>query len=158
MTIRQGICLLLITTTALVVISCTNKRHFEQNINVPDASWAAHSDIPFTVVIDDTSARYDFYVNIRNEVDYPYSNLFLFLQTTSPDQQTARDTIECLLADYDGRWLGSGMGSVKFNRFLFQRAVKFSKPGTYIFEFEQAMRIDPLKGIRDIGIRIDKSQ
>jgi gliding motility-associated lipoprotein GldH len=143
---------------AVAFSACHNHRHFEQNTTIPDGSWAAHNNIPFTVVIDDTVSLYDFYVNIRNDVNYPYSNLYLFLKTTFPDKSVARDTIECMLASYDGRWLGSGMGSVRYSKFLFQQGVRLRKAGTYTFEFEHAMRIDPLKGIRDLGIRIDKQQ
>jgi gliding motility-associated lipoprotein GldH len=73
-----------------------------------------------------------------------------------PDGQMSRDTAELTLADYDGRWLGSGMGSVKFSHFLFQKDVRFKQAGTYRFVFEQAMRVNELNGINDIGLRIEK--
>jgi gliding motility-associated lipoprotein GldH len=60
------------------------------------------------------------------------------------------------LADYDGKWLGSGISDVKFNRFLFQKGVRFPQKGRYFFEIEQAMRVKDLKGIVDIGIRLEK--
>lgn len=137
-------------------VSCHSNRFYEANRVIDKAAWAAYNNMAFAVVIDDTNARYDFYLNIRNDVNYPFSNLFLFLKTTFPDQGIARDTIECLLSAPDGKWLGSGMGSVRFNRFLFQEGVRFRKAGTYVFELQQGMRVDPLKGIRDVGIRIDK--
>ncbi|HNW75757.1 MAG TPA: gliding motility lipoprotein GldH [Bacteroidales bacterium] len=158
MTIRQVTVLLSFFTVAFVIVSCSNDKYFERNVKIADGSWATNNKIPFSVVIQDTTTFYDFYVNLRNDVTYPYCNLILFMQTTFPDGKIARDTIECLLADFQGKWLGSGMGSVRYNRFLFQQGVKFKKPGMYCFEFEQAMRIDPLTGIRDIGIRIDKKQ
>lgn len=78
------------------------------------------------------------------------------MKTTFPGGQFAMDTIECTLAEADGKWTGSGMGRVRFNRFLFQKDIRFRHGGTYEFTFEQAMRITELKGISDIGIRIDK--
>lgn len=156
MKLRPAGILMLLILLAITVISCHSDRFFEQNHEITNGSWAAHNNLSFVVVITDTSALYDFSVNIRNDVTYPYSNLFLFLKTTFPNRESARDTIECLLAANDGRWLGSGMGSVRFNRFLFQQGVRFREPGTYRFDFVQAMRVDPLRGIRDVGIRIDK--
>jgi gliding motility-associated lipoprotein GldH len=156
MAIRQVRIPVFLFLAAVVLFSCNHDRLFEKNVRITNGSWASHNNIPFSVVIEDTNTRYDFYVNIRNDVSYPYSNLFLFLKTTFPDKRVASDTVECLLASYDGRWLGSGMGSVRFSRFLFQQGVKFQKTGTYLFEFQQAMRVDPLPGIRDIGIRIEK--
>ena len=158
MTIRQAIFFLSLCTLVLAGSSCSDDRFYEQNREIRNGSWAAHNIVSFSVVIEDTAAWYNFYVNLRNDVKYPYSNLFLFLKTTFPDGREAKDTIECMLARYDGKWLGSGMGSVRFNRFLFQEGVRFRNCGTYTFDFEQAMRVDPLKGIRDIGIRIEKNE
>jgi gliding motility-associated lipoprotein GldH len=156
MTIPQARSILILLTAALWGSSCTDGRFYEQNREIANGSWAAHNNVSFSVVIEDTAATYDFYLNLRNDVNYPYSNLFLFLKTTFPDRRVARDTIECLLAGYDGKWMGSGTGSVRFNRFLFQKGVRFSSAGTYTFDLEQAMRVDPLIGIRDAGLRIEK--
>ena len=109
-------------------------------------------------MIDDISSSYSFFLNIRNTGDYPFSNLFLFLKTTYPDGRTTRDTIECTLADNEGKWLGSGMSDVKFNRLLFSKGVRFPQKGNYGFELEQGMRISDVKGISDIGIRLEKER
>ncbi len=88
-------------------------------------------------------------------MNYPFANIYMFLDTRFPDGRIARDTVECQLADYDGRWLGKGSGSIKSNRFLFQKAVRFRQKGNYAFTFEQAMRTSELKGIRDVGLEIE---
>ena len=149
--------LLLMTGIFLVLfISCTDQRFFEESVKIDDGQWSSDNILTFSTVITDTVSRYDFYLDVRNDISYPYSNLYLFLKTIFPNGQVTRDTIECMLAGYDGKWLGSGAGSVRFNRFLFQQGMPFHICGTYRFELEQAMRIEELKGIRDIGIRIDK--
>lgn len=68
-----------------------------------------------------------------------------------------RDTVELTLADPSGKWLGSGMGDIWDNRVLFKQQFRFPEKGTYIFTLEQAMRIDPLPQIMDVGIRIEKA-
>jgi len=142
----------------LLLCSCDPKRLFEENRVVDKGIWSSTEKQIFEVTIPDTTLRYNVYLNIRNAMEYPYSNLYIFMQTVFPDGRIARDTIECALADYDGRWLGSGMGSVKYNRFLLQNGVSFRQKGTYRFELEQAMRVNELKGIRDIGLRIEKNE
>ena len=77
------------------------------------------------------------------------------MNTTLPDGRISRDTLELTLADYDGRWLGSGIGSVKFSKFLFRKGIRFKQKGHYRFELEQAMRVKELKGIKDIGMRFE---
>jgi len=147
---------LLFILSLLVFHSCDSKRFFEENKQIENGKWNNTDKATFHVTITDILSRYNFYFNLRNGGDYPYSNIYLFLKTVFPDGRIAMDTIECPLADYDGKWLGSGISEVKFNRFLFQKGVRFPQKGQYIFEVEQAMRVNELKGITDIGIRLEK--
>jgi gliding motility-associated lipoprotein GldH len=140
----------------LILASCDSKRFFEENKTIENGVWTSNISRAFNVNITDTLAHYDLYLNIRNDGVYPYSNLYLFIHTLVPGGKTATDTVECQLADPDGKWRGSGLGSLKFNRFLFQKGMVFPRKGTYRFELEQAMRVKELKGIRDVGIRIEK--
>jgi gliding motility-associated lipoprotein GldH len=144
--------LLLVTLTA----SCDRRRVYEENIPIEGGVWNAGQKLVFSVDIPSKTQPYNVLLNIRNTPDYPYSNLFLFLTTRYPDATTSRDTLELTLADYDGRWLGEGMGSVKFSRFLLKKLVQFPQTGKYSFELEQAMRVKELKGIRDAGFRIEQ--
>ena len=148
--------LLLLLLLIVVIASCDSKRVFDENVAMKKGIWNVKNVIPFEVAIPDLTSRYNVYLNIRNGQEYPYSNLYLFLHTDFPDGHTACDTVELTLADYDGRWLGSGMGSVKFSRFLFHKGVQFKQAGTYRFKLEQAMRVNDLIGIYDIGLRIEK--
>jgi gliding motility-associated lipoprotein GldH len=148
--------LLLILLITGMMISCDSKRIYEENLVVEKGIWNVNNKVKFEVAVTDIVLRYNIYLNVRNAPEYPYCNLYLFLNTRFPDGRIARDTLELTLADYDGRWLGSGMGSVKFSRFLLQKGVQFKQKGTYLFELEQAMRVHELKGIRDIGLRIEK--
>jgi gliding motility-associated lipoprotein GldH len=154
--LRFPVLFLFIPGIFLILSGCDPNRHFEENKSIPGGVWNRDDRIVFMVNVTDTAAAYDLFLNIRNSGDYPYSNLYLFIHTRWPDGRTAHDTVECQLASYEGKWLGSGIGSVKFNRFLFQKGVVFRLPGTYLFEMEQAMRETGLKGIRDIGLRIGK--
>ena len=136
--------------------SCDSKRFFEENKRIDKNTWNNKEKVKFVVSINDIQSRYSFYINLRNSTDYPYSNIFLFLKTVFPEGDIARDTIQCQLADYSGKWTGSGITNLKFNRFLFQKGIRFPRKGQYIFEIEQAMRVTELKGISDIGIRLEK--
>lgn len=148
---------LLLTGFMLVLLTaCDGTRIFEESKKIVDGVWRSDNILPFSAVISDTQSLYNFYLDVRNDITYSYSNLYLFMKTVFPDGQVTTDTIECTLAGYDGKWLGSGSGSVRFNRFLFQQNMRFPITGTYLFEVEQAMRVEDLKGILDIGIRIDK--
>ena len=138
------------------LVSCDRNQVYEQNSQIGQGIWNVRKPVVFDFEISRLNQRYNVYLNVRNSPEYPYSNLFLFLTTTYPDEKKSKDTLELTLADYDGRWLGSGMGSVKFSRFQLKKGLQFMKTGRYRFEMEQAMRVNDLKGIRDIGLRIEK--
>jgi gliding motility-associated lipoprotein GldH len=128
-----------------------------------EKGWPAKQLITFEAEMKDTNQLYDVYINVRNAESYPYKNLFMFLHTTYPNKDFSVDTIECVLADEQGHWLGKGMGDLYDNSILFKKNARFKQAGIYKFAFEQAMRygnkneIDPLPLIMDIGISIEKA-
>ncbi len=154
---RRLLPFLFLPLLVLLLISCDKKRFFEENKSIPNGVWNNSERVKFDVPVKDTLDGYNFFLNVRNAGDYPYSNLYLFVHTTTPDGIIAGDTLECQLASVDGKWLGTGIGNLKFSRFFFQENVRFHKAGVYHFEIEQAMRVKTLKGIHDIGIRIEKN-
>ncbi|MCG3167468.1 MAG: Gliding motility lipoprotein GldH [Bacteroidia bacterium] len=145
-----GLCLLVFLS------ACDSKRIYEQNIELQNNTWNAAQKVKFEVTISDTVSGNNVLINVRHAGYYPYSNLFLFINTTFPDGKTTRDTVECPLADEKGKWLGKGLGDLWDTQILFKRNVRFSQSGNYKFEFEQAMRIEELPGIMDVGLRIEK--
>jgi len=140
----------------VVFSSCDSKRVYEKNAEIPGNTWDASNKVKFEVEITDTVSGNNVLINLRHTGFYPYCNLFLFINTTFPNGKTTRDTVECLLADDKGKWFGEGLGDLWDAQILFKRNVRFSQSGTYIFEFEQAMRVENLPGVMDVGMRIEK--
>lgn len=129
---------------------------YQEQKGVPTGGWHYDDGILFEVHIEDTLALHELYLDVRNTTDYDYSNLFLFLDIVFPDGRQLRDTVECVLADRKGQWTGKGFGHVRSNRFLFRDDVWFPVPGTYRFRIHHGMRHDELRGLSDVGIRIEK--
>jgi|WetSurMetagenome_2_1015567.scaffolds.fasta_scaffold151185_2 gliding motility-associated lipoprotein GldH len=150
--------MIVLLAAVLLMTACDRKRYFEENRAIAKGVWNSADKARFEVPVTDTLVSYDFFLNVRNSTDYKYSNIYLFIHTTNPAGKKAEDTVDCPLADYTGKWLGSGFGSIKFNRFFIQHAVKMKEKGRYVFEIEQAMRDKELNGILDIGLRIEKFQ
>ncbi|MPM80640.1 Gliding motility lipoprotein GldH [bioreactor metagenome] len=125
---------------------------------IPDARWDMNYPAKFDVEVSDTAALYDFYVLIRHNTDYTYSNLYTFVTTTMPGDSISRDTIEFILATPDGQWIGEGSSHLRTDEVLISRKFVFPKAGLYSFEFQQAMRDSVLEGITDIGIRISPTK
>jgi len=131
---------------------------FSDMKRLPDRVWQVNDPAVFEVEVTDTVSYFDFYLNIRIGEEYGFANMYLFIDTRFPDGRGVRDTVECILADRSGRWLGDGSGSVRDNRILFKPRVRFPQMGTYTFELEQGMRTIALDEVNDIGIGIHPSK
>ncbi len=140
-----------------LVSSCNNQAYFDKTKDIGN-SWKAQEKVSFVVEITDSIKAFDFYINIRNTVDYRYSNVFVFLKTNFPDGRYSIDTINIWLADPQGNWLGKGFGKYRDNSVLFKHDGRFPMKGKYRFEFEQAMREESLVGLSALGIRIEDSR
>lgn len=152
---KRGVVAMATVTLLWVLVGC-GSRDFEQREVIPEAKWAVEHRIPIDVTVNDTVGVYTFGMSLRHNENYRYSNLYVFLHTTLPDGDLMCDTIQCLLAMPDGRWIGKSSGSMRDLRVTLNPAMRFPQVGTYHFEIEQAMREPVLKGITDIGLFIEK--
>jgi len=155
---RKASKFVLFLSMVFVLYACNQESIYDEQIKINHSSWYKDEAARFDVIVSDTLQPYDFYLNIRNSTDYRYSNLYVFLITKFPNNNLTKDTIECILADREGRWLGKGWGAVKENTILLSERMRFPLKGKYEFMIQHAMRVDTLKGIRDVGIRIVKSE
>lgn len=144
--------------------ACSNNVVYSQYERFDEnKGWAKNYQPTFSFDNKDTLQLYDVFINVRNAESYPFRNLFMFLHTTDPKGVKTTDTIECILADEKGKWLGSGLGDLYDNSIIYKKNTRFKSVGTYKFSFEQAMRygdknvIDPLPLIMDVGMTIEKS-
>lgn len=142
---------------ALIFASCDGNKVFEQYIEVENGVWQKENLAKFKVNIVDTTNAHNLYINIRNKGDYAFSNLYLFVTIQGPEGGSSTDTVNCVLADKRGKWLGKGIGDLWDLRLPYIGGFKFAKPGDYVFTFEQAMRVENgLEGITDLGLRIER--
>lgn len=130
-----------------------------------DGQWDREEVMEFEVSDLDTIGDYTMYIMLRNDDTFPYSNLFLIAEMTDPQGQSQRDTLEYEMADAEGRWLGSGRGSVMENKLGYKKDVVFPVKGVYTVRISQAMRkngsvrgVESLPGILDVGLQIEKNE
>ena len=148
----------LLIISALFLSSCDKNRVFEENKEIPDNLWKVENKIKFEVDVKDTIHPHNFYINVRNSDGFPYRNIFLFITTDFPNGKKAIDTLDCILADENGKWLGDGLGDIFDNQIPFKKRVRFPLTGKYSITIEQGMRVPELPLIMDVGIRIEKAE
>ena len=141
---------------SLFLVSCNKNDVYLKYKSITTHGWSKDSLLTFDIPVKDIASRYNIYVNIRNRGEYPYQNLWLFLNRMTPDSIQTNDSIECYLADNHGKWLGTGIGSVLQMPVLYQQNVKFNKTGVYHYSIVHGMRDSLLVGINDIGMQVEK--
>lgn len=148
----------LVLIIGLSLSSCNKNIVFSEYKTIADGQWFAKEKASFDLDITDTQTLNNIYLMVRHSEAYPYNNIFLFVTTKYPDGKVLTDTMEVILANQKGAWLGSGMGDIYDFKVPIKKNVRFPLGGKYQFSFEQGMRVDPLPMIMDFGFEIEKSK
>lgn len=143
---------------SILVVSCNKNTVFSKYETLADNEWKASNKLTFEVDMQDVKPFHNVYLTVRHSDSYPFNNLFVFLTTKYPDGKTSLDTLEVILADNKGVWLGNGTGDIWDTKTPIKKNVIFPQVGKYTFTFEQGMRSDPLPLIMDFGMVIEKSE
>ena len=71
---------------AITLVSCDSKHILDEYKTIPN-TWKKDTVINFNFKAPDTSSTFNLFVNIRNNNNYEFSNLFLIVNLTSPRKQ-----------------------------------------------------------------------
>ena len=156
--------LFVIIIVSLITLSCNDSTVFDIYKPISKTQWHKDSIISFDFNPIDTISTNSIYINLRNNNDYQYSNLFLIVGIDFPNNFSVIDTLEYEMADVEGKFLGSGFTDLKENKLEYKSNVVFPITGTYNISVQHAMRksgdiqgISLLQGITDVGLRIEKN-
>ncbi|HSP40385.1 MAG TPA: gliding motility lipoprotein GldH [Gillisia sp.] len=148
----------------IVLWSCDSNRVYDEYESLP-GGWNKDSVITFSLPQIDSIPDYNLFINVRNNNDYAFSNIFLIANIQFPQGKVITDTLEYQMALPGGEWLGTGFGDVKENKLWYKERVRFNEPGQYKISIQHAMRksgieegIENLEGITQVGLRIENTQ
>lgn len=142
--------------TACLTVACKDSIVYHSYQPIRSEGWGKSDTLFFDVPLSDSLTNLHLYAEVRNRSDYNYQDLYLFISQNLEDSTSWKtDTLEFILAGKDGKWNGTGWGS------LFQSALPIGytatrHSGKYTFKVVHGMKDDILTGINDIGIRIEK--
>ena len=150
MRIRNSVILILVVT---LFFSCDKKRVFDEYKSVGRA-WHKDSVVSFNLPDLDSTKRYNLFVTLRDNNDYPFNNLFLIVALEMPNGYTKVDTLEYQMANPASSLMGDGFSDIKENKVRFR--------GKYKVNIKQAVRengkvpgVVALDGITEVGFRIE---
>ena len=148
----------------LSIVSCSNHMEFDQFKSIENDQWHKDSIVSFNIVSNDTVSKNNININIRNNKDYEFSNLFLIVGIKFPDNYQIVDTLEYEMTTPEGHFLGTGFSDIKENKLEYKTNVVFPVKGAYKISVQQAMRktkdiggLVYLNGITDVGVQIEKT-
>ena len=146
---------------ALLIISCDKKSVFDEYKSVGNA-WNRDSIITFKLPKLESEKNYNLFVNVRDNNDYPFDNLFLIVSLEQPNKKVVVDTLEYKMANPDGTLMGDGFSDIKESKLFYKEKVAFKLKGDYKVHIQQAVRqtgkvsgVDDLKGITEVGFRVE---
>ncbi len=141
---------------ATVMAGCNSGMHYADSWSPDHARWNMHDPARFACTIDDTLQLWNVRLSLRTTPDYPYRNIYLFVMTDFPSGITVTDTLQAMVTDEKGRWLGKGAGNLRELTIPYRSNVWFPEEGEYRFTVIHGMRDTLLRGVNDVGISITR--
>jgi gliding motility-associated lipoprotein GldH len=144
----------------LLLVSCRPSPQYQDHYNIPGGAWNAAYQPQFHFTITDTAAAYQLFLLIRHTDVYPFSNIWIAMDSKAPGDSTwGKTRVEVPLAAPTGQWLGRGAGELWEQRVPITsptRPAFFAKKGTYTVRLTHEMRRNPLPEVLTIGFRLEK--
>jgi gliding motility-associated lipoprotein GldH len=156
MRIKNSVLLILVV---ILFSSCDKKRVFDEYKSVGNA-WHKDSIVTFDLPELDSTKQYNLFVNLRDNNNYEFNNLFLIVALERPNGFTKVDTLEYQMANPDGTLLGDGFSDIKESKLFYKEKIKLK--GKYKVHIKHAVRengkvpgVTALEGITEVGFRIE---
>ncbi|HVN59201.1 MAG TPA: gliding motility lipoprotein GldH [Bacteroidales bacterium] len=144
--------------TMLLTWGCRKDVIFTDTYPLHSETWKIDDIAEFSPEISDTATIDNIFFTIRTGSAYQFRNIWLFVNTVSPSGKRITDTLQYMLADEKGKPFGRGFGDVRELNLPFRTGVYFPEKGRYKFIIRHGMRTEDLRGIYDLGIRIEKAR
>jgi gliding motility-associated lipoprotein GldH len=146
--------------TSFFVFSCESNIEYIQ-YNSIENQWDKDSIQNFVFELADTK-KYNTYINLRINKDYPFSNIFLITTLMDSLSVLSKDTLNFKIADKSGKFLGKKRVNIIENSLIHKEKIELEKNKKYSVSVEHAMRIinkvsglKRLDGVVDVGYKIE---
>lgn len=165
--------LIILILFIFLIASCSNNVVYTEFKGIPENKWQKYSIITFNYHSKDSVSNNAIYINLRNNNNYEFNNLYLIVSVEFPpswknlkNPTTTKivDTLQYEMTDAKGYFLGTGFTDIKENKLEYKSNITFPAKGNYKFSIQHAMRnigsengVEFLNGITDVGIEIEKT-
>ena len=146
--------------TSFFIFSCESNIEYIQYNSIQN-QWDKDSIQNFVFELADTK-KYNTYINLRINKDYPFSNIFLITTLMDSLSVLSKDTLNFKIADKSGKFLGKKRVNIIENSLIHKEKIELEKNKKYSVSVEHAMRVinkvsglKSLDGVVDVGYKIE---
>lgn len=140
---------------SLLTAACSSSPVYEKSYDFDNNCWSQKVKPSFSVAIKDTSKAYNFIITLRTTTEYKFSNLWIYLNSTTPDGQHVREPYEIKITNPDGSWSGKKTGTIVEKSIYFKNR-KLPKAGKYVFVIEQGITESIIDEVIDLGLLVEE--
>lgn len=142
------------------ITSCSEREQYYEFQELKDGKWAVGQSIDFEIdtLGVEKNVPYDVSIEITNDIQYPYQNLWLFFEYIKDDSTTIKNEKEFILVNKSGRWNGAGFATLFHTSHIVMESVIFDEDKTYLIHIRHGMKDEVLDGIERVGIKIAKAK
>ncbi len=138
-----------------IVSSCSEQPYYNKVYSFKNNEWTQKQKASFVVDIKEADKNYVFTLNLRTTTEYKYSDLWIFMNTLSPDGKKAREPFKICITNPDGTWIGVKTGTIVEHQFKFGKS-KLPLKGKYTFTLEQGITESKIDNVLDIGLTVQE--
>lgn len=142
-----------------LVISLASCSHYgtrqEKIVAINQMKWSHDFNPWIDMEVEDTTAAYNIYAVVRHTQQFKYNNLIIRFSMIRPGDSARIQQINLPLGNNAG-WLGDTLGTIVETRIKINQQPVYLTHGTNSFVLSQLMPEDPLSGISNVGIRLEK--
>jgi len=142
---------------AILVTSCGKAPMYSETHEFQNGVWSSGAMPAFEFNAEDSIKAYDLSFLLRINNEYDFQNIWILMHTEKPDGSFSTDTVNVLLSDERGRWLGKKSGAVYSYQAIFGRQHHFKPTGTYKIRMEHAVMEPNLRGVLDLSLLVEES-
>lgn len=128
--------------------------------DLPATGWEQQNWISFQYTHRLPAKPFQLNWVLRHDNEYPYANIHLIVEQTNPKGVSETDTLSYLLAEPDGRWIGTGL-YLKELTLPYVSDFLMDEPGKYTFQIRPSVRANDqvladktLVGIHQVGLEL----
>lgn len=140
------------------LFSCGKSYLYQQEIEIAKAAWTDSDSLNFQFNIPDTSKIYNILLDVQHSPEYAFQNMYVEIYTAFPSGDRIKEMVSLELANRAGAWYGDCGNSSCTLEIPIQEGAFFNQAGDYIITIKQFMRKNPLKGVQEVGLKIEETE